>query len=277
MSSPDKLRVRPIEADDVEGILELLCENWPRISNGQWRAVFDHGWDGEAPDYGFVLAKGDDVVGYLGTIYAERPIDGSPRRICNITSWYVQAPYRTSSLLLLQALLKSAEAITVLTPSRSTRPIMESFGFKTLDSARHFYFPLLHAESLLRGLSLKMHVGAAEIAPCLDSEQRRISTDLAKTDCGEYFLQEAGRGCYLVTKRRRLKLAGRRRPISEVLYCSDPEMFRRHRERVVSTVLLRERTVALAGDAGESVSGRAGSRRGAADLGSPGCGSVPSP
>ncbi len=259
MSQPGEAVVRPIAAGDIAEILDLLQENWPRISPAEWRALFDHSWDGDDPDLGFVLVGDGAIQGYLGTIYSTRSIEGRSHRLCNITSWYVREPYRGSSLRLFMAMLRQASVVTVQTPSKSTQPVLQASGFRSLDSARHLYFPLLHIETLFRGFSLKVKSGAGEIEPHLDAGDRKIMADLAGTGCGQFYLGDGEGYCYLVTKKRQQRFAGVRLAVSDVLYCSDRKLLCRHLERFVLAVLGRERTVAMIGD--ERILGKK-SRRG---------------
>lgn len=241
--------VRPITRRDVDEIIALLREPWSDISVDGWRAVFEHGWGRGEADLGFVLVDGRRIVGYLGTILARRRFGADERWVCNITSWYVREGYRTGSIGLLKAVLAKADVITVVTPSKPTRPIFESLGFRLLETHRFVYFPLLHLWTLLRAPRARLLSRPEEIEPELDAEQRRLLHDLRDTACGHFLLREGARRCYFVVKKRHdLRLCAQTLWTSDVLYCSDPELLHRHLERVVLAVLARQRTCALMAD-----------------------------
>ncbi len=248
-SSTQKVRLRAIAPEDVENIIRFLIERGSRITDDEWRAIFEHPWDGERPELGYLLTVSNSIVGYLGTIYSEQTLGGTRRRVCNITSWNVREDYRSSSLRLFQALLKDADIITVFTPTGVTRRIMEILGFRVLDTNKYFYFPLLHAATLLRGRGVTILTDIGDIEQRLDDNHRTILKDLINTNCRHLLVREGARYCYLVTKRRRQGIKG---PLtvsaSEVLFCSDRAMLNRHLERILLTVLRRDATWALTGN-----------------------------
>ncbi len=242
-------RLRAIAPDDVENIIRLLREWSPRIAADEWRAIFEHPWDGERPELGYILTDSDSIVGHLGTIYSEQMLGEIRRRVCNITSWYVREDYRSSSIRLFQALLKDADIITVFTPGGVTRQIMEILGFRVLERNKYVYFPLLHAATLLRSRGVTILTDIGDIEQQLDENHRTILKDLFDTNCRHFLVREGARYCYLVTKRRRQGIKG---PLtvsaSEVLFCSDRAMLNRHLERILLTVLRRDATWALTGN-----------------------------
>lgn len=251
LSSTQEARLRVIAPEDVENIIWFLRERWPKVAADEWRAIFEHPWDGERPELGYLLTVSDSIVGYLGTIYSEQTLGGTRRRVCNITSWNVREDYRSSSLRLFQALLKDADIITVFTAGDVTKRIMEILGFRVLDTNRYVYFPLLHAATLLRGRGVTILTDIGDIEQRLDDNHRTILKDLIDTNCRHLLVREGARYCYLVTKRRRQGI-GIKGPlavsVSEVLYCSDRAMLTRHLERILLTVLRRDATWALRGN-----------------------------
>ena len=92
---------REARGDDFERVYPLLLEfNNPYLTKEDWRQLFiDH--SGLQNDrFGWLLADGDNVVGFAGTILSERMIRGEKVRLSNVSGWIVQHEYRAHSLAL---------------------------------------------------------------------------------------------------------------------------------------------------------------------------------
>ena len=135
-------QVRVAEKQDEEEICRFLDQGFRR--RFQWRRIFDHPWQPDAIPRGFVLTAGNDIVGFLGLICAERNLDGKLGIIGNLTSWYVRPGYRGWSNALITAATQFDITYTSLTPGGISRRILEAMGFTTLD-ATILYSPPLDA------------------------------------------------------------------------------------------------------------------------------------
>src|SRR5262245_1225611 len=86
-----------------EDILRLLagCEA-PRMSKEDWRRMlFEYAWPAEGEDRGYGLFDGAKPVGFIGTLFSDREIEGRRERFCNLSSWIVSKSHRGRSLELL--------------------------------------------------------------------------------------------------------------------------------------------------------------------------------
>lgn len=64
-----------------EEIHQLLLDfNNSDITKDDWRNLFSHSWKGDDDQYGYVLVDGGKIVGFLGTIFSEREVDGTDRK-----------------------------------------------------------------------------------------------------------------------------------------------------------------------------------------------------
>lgn len=104
--------------------------------------------------------------------------------------------------------------------------------------------PLLHAETLFARGARIVH-NPEKMRRLLDDDERRIFDDHAPYDCLQLVLVDGPEKSYLVAKRRLL----RHLPVSELFYCSAPDLLARHLERVKLAVLRRQRTLALVAEA----------------------------
>ncbi len=237
--------VRPARQEDVEPLCRFLHLGFAkRIAVDSWRRLFDYGWLDQKPNLGFVLTLGDEIVGFLGTIYARRQVRYRTGVVCNFTAWYILPEYRGWGPALLTAALDDQDVCyTSLTPSTTSVRMFEAMGFKCLESQSIIFFPLLHLDTL-RGSCPEIIFDLDGIRSLLNDDQRLIFNDHLAYECLHLVLRDGVECAYLVVKRRRQ----RRMALSELFYCSAPHILARHLERAKLAILRRQRTVALMAD-----------------------------
>jgi acetoacetyl-CoA synthetase len=251
-------RTRPVAPADVDAICTFLQGVFARsrITAAGWRVLFGNNWLKERPDLGYVLMVGERIVGFLGTVYAMREINGKSGLVCNLSSWYVLPEYRGWGMALLAAAMRDRSiTYTALTPGPVTWQVLENLGFTRLDTRKLFFPPGAHVDSLL-GPRPRIDLNPDTIRRSLNEAQRRIHDDHVRYDCLQLAARDAKGHLYLVVKRRvverdtlfRLFSVRARIPVSEVIYCSAPEFLARHLERIKLAVLWRQRTLGLVVD-----------------------------
>jgi acetoacetyl-CoA synthetase len=234
------LRVRPVEEADIPGICAFLHRTWS--SKIDWRALFDYRWLADKPDLGYVLVRGEEIVGFLGAVYAQRWVNDRPHLVCNISTWYVREGERRGSLPLLLALLRKRDcSFTNLSANPDAFILFQRCGFQPLGDSETYHFPLLHLPTLWAGGRARVIDDRLELRALLSEEHRRIHDDHASYPCCHLALTEVDRYAYIVSKRR----IRRGVPTAELLYCSAPELLRRHFERIKLHILWRQRAFAL--------------------------------
>jgi acetoacetyl-CoA synthetase len=238
-------RVRPARQEDVEPLCTFLHLGFAkRIGVDIWRRLFDYEWLDQKPNLGFVLTLGDEIVGFLGTVYARRQVRDRSGVVCNFTAWYILPEYRGWGPALLTAALDDQDVCyTSLTPSPTSVRMFEAMGFKCLDSQSIIFFPLLHLDTL-RGSRPEIIFDFDGIRSLLNDDQRLIFNDHLAYECLHLVLRDGAECAYLVVKRRRQW----RMALSELFYCSAPHILARHLERAKLAILRRQRTVALMAD-----------------------------
>lgn len=240
-SSP---RVRPVRRSDIDRLCPFLQHRWPKVGADAWRKLFEYAWLDDKPNLGFVLTVGDEIVGFQGAVYARRRINGKAGLVCNLTSWCVLPEYRGWSIALVMAALRDRSmSYTCLTPAPLAVQVLKRFGLAPLETRKIAMPPFLHAHTLRADAQIISDPD--RIRDLLDDEQRQIFDDHAPYGCLQLVLSDQAVSAYFVVKRR----AKRGLPISELLYCSAPDLLTRHLERVKLTVLRRQCTLALVADA----------------------------
>jgi len=129
--------VRPILTADVAAASRFLHEHLDsKVPVTAWSALLTPPWPDTAPNHGFQLLSGEDVVGVYAAVYSERAIRGERVSICNLAAFCVLEGYRSHGLRLVRALLSQKEyEFTDLSPSGNVVALNERFGFRRLDTA----------------------------------------------------------------------------------------------------------------------------------------------
>ncbi len=209
--------IRAAVPEDFEQVYPLLRQlNDTRITRDIWRRLFLPLWRGADFVPGYVVEDGEKVVGFIGTLYSERQIDGVAQRICNLTSWIVLPEYRQQSVMLLMPLLRDKSVtLTSLTSSHEAYAVYKKLGFQDLDAgARVVYrFPPLWPSRY------RLYRGAQALSR-LDDAMAKIYRDHSGLDLEHCRVEGKDGGCYLVLEKKR----GR----AHVHFISDPAWFRRH-------------------------------------------------
>jgi acetoacetyl-CoA synthetase len=242
-SHPD---IRPVTPADIEPLCRFLHQGLTRVPLPAWRRLFDYPWLDDKPDLGHLLTVGNEIVGFLGAIYASRKIRGKAGVVCNLTSWYVLPQYRGRAVELLDAAIRKENVtFTALTPEPAVAQMLEAMGFARLNKRRIELPPLLHVDTL-RERGVLISFDPESVRRSLDDEQRLIFDDHARCNCLLLSATVGPEHAFLVVKRRpgrRIKMA-----YSDILYCSNQTLLARHLERIKLAILRRQRTLRLVCD-----------------------------
>ena len=105
--------MRRLDRDDAERAISFLAQIVPGMSAADWRNLLLSRWPSARQDIGLGLFDGDSLAGFLGTIFADRVINGRTQRFCNLHSCFLKPDFRARSALLLFAALSEPDC-TVL-------------------------------------------------------------------------------------------------------------------------------------------------------------------
>jgi acetoacetyl-CoA synthetase len=261
LASPPKYRIREVVAGDIDFLCDFLHSGFggSRITAEAWRALFDYTWRPAGSSLGYVMTAGNEIVGFIGTVCAQREIRGKTGIVCNRTSWYVRPEHRgAGALALFMASLRDrALSYTDFTPSDVTVQMLRRTGFMPLSQRRHV-LPALSNLGTLLGRRPFISFDPTTVRARLDAGQRRIFDDHSPYGCLHGVVAEGDDYAYIVTKRRVWRLPGWARPAtggvgvpySMILHCSVPGILERHLERIKLAILARQRTVGIVADGG---------------------------
>lgn len=219
-------------AQDFEQVYGLLMKlNATTISKETWHHVYNKPFAADGPP-GFVLKDHDRIVGFFGTIFSRRFIDGKEIKLCNTHSWIVEEKYRRNGLLLLSKLHKIPEVVlTNFSASVGPYQIMKQFKWREIDNTHSIFFRYLlpfptrtdaqvvKAEAMYEGLSESVKKIAEDHKPF------RCTTNSLRTDKGnslQVFKSVAYFPSMFSMVQKLLPLKFR---LGQLYYTSNPEVF----------------------------------------------------
>jgi hypothetical protein len=216
--------VSAITAADLDRVGAFLHQHLnPRLSGQEWAAAVHLPWAVDAPNHGFMLLAGNDIVGVYLAFYSDRTVNGRTERFCNLGAWCVLPAHRLHSITLLRALLgQPGYHFTDLSPSGNTVPVNERLKFSRLDTTT----------ALLPNLPWPTWPGrcritseGAAIERILTGSPLQIYRDHRQARAVHHVVMEqGGEQCYVIFRRDRRKNL----PLfASALYISNPPLFRR--------------------------------------------------
>lgn len=234
--------VRAIQDSDLPVVGQFLNVNLnPRISAHAWASVPLVPWRVSAPNHGFMLADGDEIVGVYLAFYSTRSIDGIDEPFCNLGAWCVRNEYRGHSIRLLKAMLdQKGYTLTDLSPSGAVISLNERLGFRHLNTATAL-IPALPLPIWPSRLRISSDSSAIERA--LTGKQLQLFRDHVHTDAANHLLLTRGKEtCYVVYRRDRRKNLS---IFASILYVSQPDLFAAAAPEVSRYLLFRYGILAI--------------------------------
>jgi hypothetical protein len=213
-----RLRCRQIEDADIEAVASLLARGFRTHDRRFWLAAFAqltrHDTPAGLPKYGYLLESDGAVVGAILLICSTIPGGATKITRCNLSSWYVDPPFRTYAPLLVSHALKHKDVTYLnVSPAPHTRPIIEAQGFSRYCEGIFIAVPMVNGPFDGR----KVKVFAAGQRPKLDPA---VEFDAADE---EVLLHHAVLGCvslWCVTSGRAYPFVFRRRVVKGVIPCA---------------------------------------------------------
>jgi len=238
--------IREARADDFERVYPLLVEfENPHLETEHWRQLFIDHSGLQNGHFGWVLVDGDDIVGFVGTIFGERTIRRKAVRFCNCSSWIVKPAYRAHSLAL-HAKVISDESVTVtnLSPTAQVLKLLEKLGFTLMDKSERIILPVVTQRTFMDRCEILTRPSAVQDA--LNGENLRFFRDHQLPFNRHVLLRSAAGDCYVMMNRTLKTIGGGLRlPFARVHYIGAPEFFVRHLEKLVVRVAASLKVVAM--------------------------------
>lgn len=220
---PKSVVCRHIEDCDKSSVIDCLRRGFPSRSCDYWQVGFQRlaglPQVPGCPEYGYVLACRDRIVGVLLTIFAHAPTaEGKPRNVrCNLSSLAVDADYRPYAAKLAAAAMRHAGVTyTNISPTPATLRAAEAGGFKRFSEGLLLFAPV--ASGSCKHSRITPYDPAMPEAALLGAGERELLSQHAALGCLCLVCTEgSGRAVPLVLVRRRV--AGGLVPCQQVVYC----------------------------------------------------------
>lgn len=231
--------VRPACEADIDGVVDLLHNHMSaKISRERWRTLLDYPWRPPDADRGCVAVDGERVVGFLGLVYADRPIAGRIERFCNICAWYLLKDYRGRGIgqeIQYASIADKRLSYTLVTATAGTDLAFRGAGFQVADDERYILRRRADPSSQLEYLE-----GPAAIEGLLPPEEGAILDDHRGYGLRHLLLSAAGRSCYLIVQARK---QGEDVNYHQVMHLSDAGFVAAHGQAIADAILEPGRAV----------------------------------
>ncbi|MBA3660209.1 MAG: hypothetical protein H0W64_00595 [Gammaproteobacteria bacterium] len=212
----NKIEVRRASFDDAENIVSLLEGFYPGVPN-HWRKIFTpRAWDIEENFPGYVIVDQKKIVGFLGTIFSDHQTEKGQMRLCNLTTWYVEPPYRQHGLMLFLKVMKIPNVSwTNLTAAPHTYEWLQRSGFKTLENKQTVVLPLPQFSPTQVTITTQIEETNLPISlhPIYDKHRN--------LNCKHILIKKQDQLCYCLAVITRYK----KLPVAKIYYFSDSQFF----------------------------------------------------
>lgn len=234
------VEVRPATADDIDPVVDFLYHNMnQRIPKTLWRNILDYPWRPEDADHGCVAVDDDRPVGFLGLVYADRPIGGQMERFCNICAWFLLKAYRGQGIgqrIQFAAAADPKMTYTIMTATLATgRAFSKNSGFRVLDDSRY-----LLRRRVGSGGDLDVTDDPTAIERQLSPKDRKCLQDHRRYNLRHLLLRAGDASCYVAMQ---VKRKGDDIDYHEVMYASDLAFLVRFGQELADTILSTEKSV----------------------------------
>lgn len=231
------MKIRAALDADLDAVARYLAQRLQHPDGAErYRRFFTYPWMPERPNLGYLIEEGGEIRGFIGAIYARRPLGV----VCNINSWAVDESHRTGSLLMAKQLLAQKDmAFTCFSPSPRVVELLEFFKLTTWPSEK-LVLPLGALGSI--GDELRVKVRDPRRDPSiLDALHRTIFDDHQAYNLAHVAFDLGARTGYAVFGRRGRGV----RTFADAMYVSDPELLMRTIGRVQLQVARMLKTPAV--------------------------------
>lgn len=244
----------PILEADLQAVGRFLQENLnQRVNSAAWVNALQVPWSVSAPNHGYMLKDGDQVVGAYLAYYSERMIDSRVERFCNLGAWCVLEAYRSQGVRLLLSLLRQrGYHLTDFSPSGNVIPLNRKLKFIDLPTTTALMPNVPWPKSrhaVITGDPLLLE-------KVLTGADETIYRDHREAAAARHLLLVRGQeSCYVIFRKDSRKGV---RAFASILHVGNRQLFRRMIRSVGSHLLLRHGAVGTLLDqhvVGEGVAG----------------------
>jgi hypothetical protein len=238
-----KIRCREITETDIDAVADLLARGFHWRPRAYWMQGLRRQAAREVPEgyprFGYMVDHEGLPVGVLLLIYSTREddnaqddnarkntasADGATGAIyCNLSSWYVEPPFRNYAALLTKIAQRNKEVTYVnISPAVFTWPIIEAQGFRSYCCGLFFSFPLL--SRVKSGMTIETVSADAKAVDGLTRREVELLTRHAHYGCLSLVCRTATRETLpFILSPVRIRRGWMAPPAMQMIYCRDIE------------------------------------------------------
>ena len=256
-----KLRCREITEADIDAVADLLTRGFFGRSRDYWvqglRRQATRDVPAGYPRFGYMLDQDGLPVGVLLLLYSVRADDAETAIYCNLSSWYVEPPFRNYAPLLTKIAQKNKEVTYInISPAHWTWPIIEAQGFSSYCSGLFFSFPLLSRAG--RGMTIETVAPDTSAIEGVSVSEVDLLTRHVQYGCLSLVCRTAaGEAVPFILSPVRIRRGWIAPPAMQMIYCRDIADYVRC-AGAIGRLLLRHGRISVLLDANGSVPGLIG-------------------
>lgn len=256
-SAAPAIRCRQIDETDISDVATLLTRGFPTRTRQFWMSALHqlarHNPPPGLPRYGYLMESGGRPVGTILLICSTMPGGHGAAVRCNLSSWYVEPPFRAYATLLVAQALRHKD-VTYLNVSAAphTWPIIEAQGFSRYCDGIFIAVPILNRSC-----------GDAEVKAFDVPRQPQVDFDPFDQEVLRHHAEHGCISLWCATAERAYPFVFRRRlvknviPCTQLIYCRDIADFVRFAGPIGRYLLRRGRPFVII-DANGSIPGLLG-------------------
>jgi hypothetical protein len=222
------IRCREIGTSDLDSVADLLTRGFPRRSRDYWwrglQRQATRASPASYPRFGYLLEHDGNLVGVLLLIYSDRGTASQPRIWCNLSSWYVEPPFRNYASMLTRIAQRLPEVTYVnISAARQTWPIVEAQGFRAYCTGLFFSVPALSLAGY--GAPVERVTADATGIDGIPSDEAMLLIRHARYGCLSLIVRTKQRVIPLVLQQVRIRQGRFALPAMQLIYCRDVSDF----------------------------------------------------
>jgi hypothetical protein len=235
--APDHV-IRAIDDDDLDQVVALLTEGFPRRTPAYWRSGLSRLAERDRPDgtetYGYAIDAGGELHGVVLAIPSMHDGSDGPIVMVNISSWFARQEFRggPAKELYRHATARDDVTYTNLSAVPHTIKTIRGFGFHEWTAGQLICTSLRGGRS--HGSGRLLSPRDAEGAGLAEAEASRLA-DHERLGCVTAVVETPHGLQPLIFLRRRIKRAV---PCAQLIYCADVAVLVDH-GRAISAALAK--------------------------------------
>ena len=235
------LKVEPIYINDKKKFyLDNFLKNQKFLNYNEVIDILKINYDNKKP-IGYILIKDEkDIVGFLGTIFSNRPIEEKLVEHCYLHSWIVSKNHRLEAFKLIIPIIKKNIFISTYSPVKSLEGLYKKIGFEEIIFFSKFV--LSFSFFSFKKNNINFNEDSSFFEKYLNNNEKNLLYDHMSTNTEKIFFylnDNKNDNFFMILKRRTRKFFF---PVLEIIYVSNLDKFKTNEKKIGFELLKRFKT-----------------------------------